>query len=296
MRTCFHRNLQAAMATLFLFSPACCLRLFAQDASSRIPTIDEILASSQKMITERGLAGLDIGSRQATLPSESYTRDPAPTQIGPTVSVEELRHPLSGKGRRMIDRAQRYSRSGDYSKAIEELNQALKEPSAVPYARMILGYVYLKLRRVPEAVQELEEVTVLLPRLPAGHSNLGYALCATGKPERGLQEVETALALDSRLLKARFLKGVILLDRESREHDGWENLQLAQREVPGAHLALALYYARHGQNEAAQQQLQDFARKDVNVTLAQAQEWLTSEAPARVSAGQALGLWRDFTR
>jgi tetratricopeptide (TPR) repeat protein len=296
MKTCFHSNLQAAMAALVLFATACCLRLSAEDTSTRIPTMDEMWANSQQMISERGWPGSDGTQYQAFPFSESYARDPELTQTGSTVSVEELRHPLSGKGRTMIEKAQRYSRSGDYSKAIQELNQALKEPSAEPYAHMILGYVYLKLRRTPEAVQELGQATSLLPRFPAGHSNFGYALCVSGKIERGLEEVDTALVLDPNLLKARFLKGVILLDRDSREHDGWENLQLAQREIPGAHLALALYYARHGQDVVAQQQLQDFARKDLNVTLAQAQEWLTLFMPAGVSAGEALGLWVDSGR
>lgn len=265
---------------------ACCLRLFGEDALSRVPTTDEMWANSLR----------PMAASQEFLPPEPDAPDPVLTRTGPTVSVEELKHPLSGKGRAMINKAQKYTRSGDYPEAIQELNRALKDPSAAPYAHMILGSVYIKTGRASEAVQELEQATALLPRLPAGHSNLAYALCATGQIERGLREIETALALDPSLTKPHFLKGVILLDRTSSDHEGWENLQFAQKEIPSAHLALALYYVRHGQNFAAQQQLQDFASLNMNITLVQAQEWLTSTALAGVSAAEGLGLWRDSAR
>src|SRR5579872_1650371 len=51
-----------------------------------------------------------------------------------TVSAEELRHPVSRKGVKLIKQALAYSRVGDHPKAIQELQLALREPSAVPYA------------------------------------------------------------------------------------------------------------------------------------------------------------------
>lgn len=284
--------MRTSMAAVCLLAPACCLRLLAADAFSRL---DEMWDNSAP-VGERAAPSPGSGSHFDFVPPEPDTRDPLLTQKGTTVSVEELKHPLSGKSRTMIDEAQRYSRSGDYSEAIHELNRALKDPSAAPYAHAILGSVYLKIRRMPEALRELEHATALLPRFAAVHSNFAYALCATGQIERGLQEVEAALALDPSLTRPHFLKGVILLDRTSSDHDGWVNLQFAQREIPSAHLALALYYVRHGQDPAAQQQLQDFARLPVNMTLVQAQRWLTSVTVARVSAAEGLGLWRDSPR
>jgi hypothetical protein len=63
-----------------------------------------------------------------------------------------------------------------------------------------------------------------------------------------------------------------------------------RRKDPSAHLALALYYARHGQGSAADQQLRDFVEPDMGVNLTQARNWLNLVAE-KVSAGQALGLW-----
>ncbi len=37
--------------------------------------------------------------------------------------------------------------------------------------------------------------------LPAGHSNLGFALCRIGQVDKGLAEIERALTLDQTFLK-----------------------------------------------------------------------------------------------
>jgi Tfp pilus assembly protein PilF len=140
----------------------------------------------------------------------------------------------------------------------------------------------------------LEKAIALMPKNAAAHSNLGLALCQSGQIKQGVQEIDTALNLDWSLLRARFLKGAILLDQDARDKEAWDNLQAAQREVPTAHLALALYYERHGQGGAADQQLRDYAELDRGVTLAQARKWLNVVAE-HMPATQALGLWSGST-
>ena len=54
-----------------------------------------------------------------------------------TVSVAQLRHPLSRKGMRLISKVQSYLKHGDKAKANEQLSEALKEPSA---ARMCMPF------------------------------------------------------------------------------------------------------------------------------------------------------------
>jgi Tfp pilus assembly protein PilF len=131
--------------------------------------------------------------------SSESAGEPQVTRGRLTISVEDLRHPVSKKGRKLLEKAQALSRAGNHSKAIEELNAALKEPSAAPYAHGALGLEYVKLHRIAEAIGEYEEAIALRPRSATDHSNFGYALCVAGQIERGLQEAETALALDQRL-------------------------------------------------------------------------------------------------
>jgi Flp pilus assembly protein TadD len=125
------------------------------------------------------------------------------------VSAEELRHPLSRKGAKMLRKAQEMGQAGDHSKAIEELRRALKERSAIPYAHSLLGVEYLKTRQVPAAVQELRESVKLLPHSSGNHSNLGYALYLSGQKEEGELEVHQALLLDKNNRQAQYLLGVM---------------------------------------------------------------------------------------
>jgi Flp pilus assembly protein TadD len=133
-------------------------------------------------------------------------RQPSPPA---TVSAEQLRHPVSRKGAKMIQRARSYSRAGDHAKAIEELQLALKEPSAAPYAHSILGSEYLRIGQVRAAVGELEDAVRLLPHEVANHSNLGYALYLVGQKDRGQQEVRLALSLDTKNPQTRFVLGIV---------------------------------------------------------------------------------------
>jgi tetratricopeptide (TPR) repeat protein len=126
-----------------------------------------------------------------------------------TVSVERLQHPLSRKGANLIRKAQNFSSMGDHGKAIVELQLALKERSAIPYAHSLLGSEYLRINQVPAAIEALEQAVKLLPREAINHANLGYALFLVGYAERGEQEVRRALELDRNNEKTRHVLSII---------------------------------------------------------------------------------------
>jgi hypothetical protein len=130
-----------------------------------------------------------------------------------TISTDQLQHPLSPKGAKMIRKAQNFAEVGDHVKAIEELKQALTEPTAAAYAHSILGTEYLKTGQVVSAETELEQAVQMLPHDAALHSNLGYALLLKGDPERGEQEVRKALELDHNNSPAQRLLRFILKSR-----------------------------------------------------------------------------------
>jgi len=138
---------------------------------------------------------------------------PARNAAASTVSADQLQHPLSSKGAKMIRKAQSYAAAGDHAQAIDELRKALNEPSAVPYAHSLLGAEYLKTGQVAPAEAELEQAVQLLPHDPALHSNLAYALFLRGENERSEQEVRKALELDHNNSPAQKLLGYILKQR-----------------------------------------------------------------------------------
>lgn len=204
----------------------------------------------------------NVGSAEQNLP-------------GSTISVDQLKNPLSRKARKLLDKARRYSHEGEHAKAIQELKQALNEPSAVPYARSMLGAELLKMKDVQGALPELEEAVLLLPDSAANHSNLGLALCLSGQTERGEREVQEALKLNGNSPQARFLIGVILLDRNTHDPAARDNFQFAQDKVRSAHLGLAFYYESNGDKKAADRALREYLGPDHTAGLPAARGWLS---------------------
>jgi tetratricopeptide (TPR) repeat protein len=189
--------------------------------------------------------------------------DSEPAGAPGTVSVSELRHPLSSAEASLIQQAQQYSAAGKHAKAIQVLKNALQDSASMGYARSLLGIEYLKIGDIYTAIPELKEAVARLPRLAANHSNLGYALCRIGDKTNGEQELRAAIKLDGNVPKAHFLLGILLLDRgteEARNH-----LLLAQNDVSRARLALAVFYARRGESGAAQEELVRYLQLDNSV-------------------------------
>lgn len=120
------------------------------------------------------------------------------------VSVDELRHPMTEKARRVLAKAWGYAQRGEHSRAIATLREGMAKVRAlVPYAHGLLGIEYLRTGRNNEAVPELAEAAGLFPHDPAAHSNLALSLCVTGQLENAEQEARVALYLDPQLDSAR---------------------------------------------------------------------------------------------
>jgi Flp pilus assembly protein TadD len=141
--------------------------------------------------------------------------EPVP-QAAATISAEQLRHPLSRKGASLIRQARNFAAMGRHDKAIAELQPALQEPSAIPYAHSLLGSEYLRVNQVPAALVELEQAVALLPRNAADRSNLAYALFLSGDLERGEREVRQALDIDRNNPTTRRVLNQILDARQTQ--------------------------------------------------------------------------------
>jgi tetratricopeptide (TPR) repeat protein len=127
-----------------------------------------------------------------------------------TVSADQLRRPVSTKAAKLLRQAQSYAAAGDHGRAIEELNLALKEPSAIPYAHAMLGVEYLRTAQAAAAIEHLETASRMLPHDASIHSNFAYALFLTGDLDRAEREVRRALELDSANKGAQLVLGYIV--------------------------------------------------------------------------------------
>ncbi|MCU1339341.1 MAG: hypothetical protein JWO19_4922 [Bryobacterales bacterium] len=164
-----------------------------------------------------------------------------------TVSIEQLRLPLSGKAKKLLRTANRYSEKGDSAKAIAAFQDALHEPSAIPYAHSSLGVEYLKIGKTALAITELEESVRMLPRDAVNHSNLAYALYLTRQYDRAELQIRQSLALDGKVARSRFVMGLILVARNARDQRGLELLWSLREEISGAGKALAQTCAKFQQ-------------------------------------------------
>jgi tetratricopeptide (TPR) repeat protein len=130
----------------------------------------------------------------------------SPTTGEPKVSVDELRHPLHGKARRVIATAWHYALQGEHLRAIATLREGMAKMAAViPYAHALLGVEYLHLGRNAEAVPEFTEAARMFPHDAEVHSNFAVSLCIVGQFEHAEQEARLALYLDPALTSAQEL-------------------------------------------------------------------------------------------
>lgn len=174
------------------------------------------------------------------------------------VSVEELRHPLTGRSLRTILAAKQHLKSGKHELGMQALREAMTDPMAMPYAISMLGIEHLTAGQVDIALGELEQAVRVLPR-PENHSNLAYTLYLKGETERGLVHARKALQLDGGQPKTRLVLGMLLLQEGAHETEALQQLQAAAQESPSAHLVLAGHYDRAGQAPKAESERRAYA-------------------------------------
>lgn len=146
---------------------------------------------------------------------------PQSPQLAPahpaTVSTDVLRHPLSSKARRLLDKAMHLTDLGNHTAAIEGLQEALaKYPSDAPYAHNLLGLEYIETGRFTDAKNSFEEAVRLMPHESVNHSNFGLSLAIVGEWDSAELEVRKAIQLDRANSKAKLILEALLLRKRTK--------------------------------------------------------------------------------
>lgn len=140
---------------------------------------------------------------------------PAPAAPASTVSGDVLRHPLSGRALRLLQKARRIAKLGDHAAAIAVLREGLiRQPAATPYIENQLGAEYLETRQFASAVASFAEAVRILPHDAAAHSNYGLSLAVVGQFDLAEKELNQAIGLDHTNESAReILDAVRVVER-----------------------------------------------------------------------------------
>jgi Flp pilus assembly protein TadD len=260
--------------------------VFAARQASNIPNVpsafpaydasgDGIMGMSANESARPGLS--HPGRLQNMDPPESGEFTVTPRRAGPAaVSADQLRHPLTGKSLRTIQKAEKLIAAHDYVHAREELQKAVKDQAAAPYAHSLLGQEYERDGRFGEAAVELEQAVRLLPSSVPDRANLGYALLMTGQFSAAEKELQRALELQPANPRTHLVLGMLYYTLKTRDREAQEHLEFAARELPGAHLMLAKFYRLTGRTDAADREFQMFleAAGSPNSVATAARQWL----------------------
>jgi tetratricopeptide (TPR) repeat protein len=238
-----------------------------------------------------GPAETPLGCNDASMNAASACREsayefdtstPAPSNNrGGAISADELRHPLSGKARRALQKVMTVIQAGDHARAVEQLREVVKIPSAAPYAHSLLGQEYLQLGKTIAALPELEEAVRLLPSDVPDRADLGLALLVTGDTQRAEQELRHALQMDPNNVQTKVVLGEALLENGVHNEEALTYLHAAAVRLPVAHAVLAAYYAHAGQRDAAEREARAFLGTDYDASAVRG--WV------EMTAGQRLG-------
>ena len=106
---------------------------------------------------------------------------------------------------------------GDFKKAEEAFEQAVKLHPRDPRALTALGQVQEQLGELPESIETFGKVIELDPLSPEAHENLGIALADRADLAAALKESSLATRLAPSSVSAHFLRGRLLSDLGSAD-------------------------------------------------------------------------------
>lgn len=106
---------------------------------------------------------------------------------------------------------------GDYSRVIQECDEALALEPKLPEAYNLKGIAYRRTNQPSKAIEEYKKVLLFQPLMPEVHYNLGLAYWHLGDEEKAIREYKKAIELDPRYAKAYANLGYIFLKKNKAD-------------------------------------------------------------------------------
>jgi tetratricopeptide (TPR) repeat protein len=159
---------------------------------------------------------------------------PASPPGAATVSVKQLLHPPTKKAFQSFREAQRFSESGDYTRAAEALERAVHESPDYADAHVNLGAQYVRTGRFEAAIAELKRGMEIGGPTVVVLCNLASAQARTGMRAEAIESARWALRIDSGALQGHLILGAMLAGDPQTREEGIGHLRVAAEKYNSA--------------------------------------------------------------
>ena len=180
---------------------------------------------------------------------------------GQTVSVMRLRHKVPKQAMKAAEKAQKLSSRGDHEGALEQWRKAVAADPEFSQAYGNIGSEYLRLNRPAQALEAYRKAIALDPSTAAYETNLALALGQLGQYTEAEAVARRSLQLDDTSPRAHYVLGCILVMSGRTTPEAIQQLQIASRQFPPAHAALAEIYRVEGHQDLASAELEQYRQQ-----------------------------------
>jgi tetratricopeptide (TPR) repeat protein len=180
---------------------------------------------------------ITVGGIAAPLVIHVTAPEPQRPPSGP-VSVAQLQHPPTRKAFQAAQAAQKFSEAGDYEKAAEELQKAIRISPYYADAYTNLAAQHLRMGRYQEAAGELARALELGGPNPLVLTDMACTQVGLKYLDDAVQSARWALRLEPDYPQAHFILGMALSTDTRTVREGLEHLRKAAQTIPGAQVQI----------------------------------------------------------
>jgi len=150
------------------------------------------------------------------------------------VSVAQLQHPPARKAFSALVTAQRFSESGDYRRAAEELEKAVRISPDYAEAYTNLAVQHMRLGEYERAVEEMRRANEIAKPGPVQLCNLAYAQMQLKRYDQAIESARASLRLDGNYAQAHYVLGALLARDPKTLGEALPHLERAAEVMPSA--------------------------------------------------------------
>lgn len=163
------------------------------------------------------------------LPKRKEQRPPS----GP-VSLAELQHSPARKAVSAMVQAQRFSEAGDFRRAAEELEKAVRISPDYPAAHVNLAVEYIRLEQYERAIEVIGRANQWMKPDAMQLCNLAYAQMKLQRIDAAAEAARAALRLDAHYPQAHYILGALLARDPQTVGEALSHLEQAAKTLPSA--------------------------------------------------------------